>query len=159
MNILLSILACAGVLIGFLGSVVPMLPGTPLMLFSFIALAWLDGFVRVGWGTLLALGTLTVLSLVLDFAAGMLGAKRFGASRAGLAGALIGTVLGAFFGLLGLLFLPFIGALAAELLINRPFKEAANAGLGAWLGYLAGSALRVASASAMLAIFAWSWFL
>ena len=110
MDILLWIVAILLVLVGIAGTVLPMLPGVPIVFGGLLLAAWIDGFAHVGWPVLLALGVLTVVSLIADAAAASLGAKRAGAGRAAAVGAAIGTLVGLFFGLPGLLFGAFAGA-------------------------------------------------
>ena len=69
------------VLVGIAGKVLPALPGTPLVLIGLILAAWADGFQKVGWFPLAVIAGLTVLSLLVDFAATSLGAKRVNSSR------------------------------------------------------------------------------
>lgn len=64
---LLWTLAILLIVLGVAGAVLPILPGVPLVLLGLILISWLDGFVRVGWGTLGLLTALTVLSILIDF--------------------------------------------------------------------------------------------
>jgi uncharacterized protein YqgC (DUF456 family) len=116
--------------------------------------AWIDGFARVGPGTLAGLALLTLAAYALDFIATAVGARRFGTSWWGVVGAVAGIVVGLFLGLAGLLIGPFLGAFAAELMARRGVRQAGCAGLGAWLGLLLGTAGRVCLVLAMVGIFA-----
>jgi len=109
--LVLWLLAAALVLVGIVGVVVPGLPGAILVFAGLALAAWIDGFVRVGLGTLAVLAALTALTYALDFVATAIGARRFGTSWWGVAGALVGTIVGLFFGLPGLVLGPFLGAL------------------------------------------------
>jgi uncharacterized protein YqgC (DUF456 family) len=146
-------MAVALVLAGIAGLVLPALPGAPLLFFGLVAAAWAEEFVYVGWGTLTVLGGLAVLTYAVDFAAGAFGAKRFGASNRAIAGAALGTLLGLFFGLPGLLLGPFLGAVAGELTLSRDLRGAGTAGIGATLGLVLGAAVKIALAFTMLGIF------
>ena len=88
----------SGVLIlaGIAGTVLPALPGLPLVFAGMALAAWAGDFQEVGVPMLVLLGLLTVLSLVVDFLATMLGAKRVGASRLALVGSVVGTLVGLF---------------------------------------------------------------
>jgi hypothetical protein len=108
----------------------------------------------VGWGTLTGLAALTVAAYALDFAATAIGARRFGTSWWGVLGALVGTLGGLFFGPVGLVLGPFLGAFVAELIARRDLRGAGRAGLGAWLGLLLGTAGRLALVLAMVGLFA-----
>lgn len=145
------------VILGFVGMVVPALPGPLLVLGGLMLAAWADDFSRVGWVTLLILSGLALLAMVLDVIAGALGAKRYGASRAAITGSLIGAVVGIFFGPLGLLLGPFAGAVAGELLSGRGASQAGLSGWGATLGMLLGTVAKIALGAMMLGVFAVAW--
>jgi uncharacterized protein YqgC (DUF456 family) len=147
-------LAALLVLLGIVGLVLPVLPGTPLLLAGLVLAAWAENFAYVGWGWLALLGAIAFLGYFIDFAAGAFGAKRFGASRAGIIGAALGAFGGLFFGLPGVLLGPFLGAVAGEVLVARKQPEAAGrAGVGAVLGLAFGAAAKLALAFTMLGIF------
>lgn len=160
---LLYVLAAILVAVGLAGVVLPALPGLPLVFLGMLLAAWAGGFAKIGIGTLVALGVLTLLSMAVDFWAAAMGAKRVGASRLALGGALLGTFAGIFFGPVGLFVGPFVGALGGELLHGRRldqqgFGQAAKVGFGTWLGIVFGVALKLMLALAMLGLFAWSWW-
>lgn len=146
------------VLVGVAGIVLPALPGVPVIFAGLLLAAWADGFEQVGAVTLVVLGVLTLVSLGVDLVATALGAKRVGASRLALVGAVVGTFAGLFFGLPGLIVGPFAGALVGELIHGRQVGQAAKVGLGTWFGILLGVALKIGLAFAMLGIFAFAWF-
>lgn len=154
MTIALFVLAALLILVGLAGVVLPALPGVPLMFAGMLLAAWADGFHHVGALTLTVLGLLAVLALLVDFAAGALGAKRVGASGRALLGAALGTVVGLFFGIPGLLLGPFVGALLGELLAGSGMLRAANVGAGTWIGLLLGTLVKLALSFAMLGVFA-----
>src|SRR5690606_6231358 len=107
------------VLIGLAGTVLPALPGVPLVFAGLLLTAWADGFENVGTVVLIVLAVITLLTLLVDFWAAAAGARRVGASRSALLGAVLGAFAGMFFGLLGVFAGPFIGAVAGELLHPR----------------------------------------
>jgi len=123
-----------------------------------ILAAWAGGFEQIGWVTLVVLGVLTALSMAVDVFATLIGAKRVGASRKALAGAVAGTLVGMFFGPIGLLAGPFVGALLGELWHGRALGQATRVGLGTWLGIVFGVVLKLGLAFAMLGLFAFAWF-
>ena len=157
-TLLLFLLAALLIALGIAGLLLPGLPGMPLLVGGLIAAAWAEGFEKVGVGTLAALAVLGFLGTFIDFAAGSFGAKRFGASRAGMAGAATGALLGLFFGLPGILLGPFAGAVAGELLTRRSARAAGRAGVGATLGLALGLAAKLALGVSMLAVFAFDRF-
>ena len=151
---LLHVLAGLLIFVGLLGTVLPVLPGLPVMFAGMWLAAWNDGYTRIGTGTLVLLGVLTVVSIAVDVFASLIGAKRVGASRKALWGAAIGGLLGVFFGLPGLLLGPFLGAVGGEMADGRSRREAMKVGAGTWVGIAVGTALKVALAIAMLGVFA-----
>jgi uncharacterized protein YqgC (DUF456 family) len=158
LEILLWILSALLVGTGMAGTVLPLLPGVPLVFAGLVLAAWIGNFQHVGWPVLLLLGVLTLLSLAVDAAAASLGAKRVGASRAAILGAALGTLVGVFFGLPGLLVGPFAGAAAGQFLVRGDLGDAGRAGFGAWIGFLLGSLAKLALAATMLLIFVVAWF-
>ena len=151
-------LAVVLVLVGLAGVVLPALPGTILIFGGLLLAAWADDFVRVGAGTIVGLGILTVASYFVDVATMAVGMKRLGTTRRAMAGAAIGTVAGLFFGLPGLIIGPFVGAVLGELTAHRDVGRAGRAGLAAWIGFLIGTVVKVGLAFAMIGIFLTAWF-
>lgn len=158
MSILLWIAAVLLVLVGIAGTILPALPGTPLVLLGLVLAAWADGFQKVGWFPLAVIGGLTVLSLVVDFAATSLGAKRVGASWLAVTGAAVGTIVGLFFGIPGLILGPFVGAVLGEYLARRNRDQALKAGIGTWVGILLGTAGKLALIFMMIGVFVFFYF-
>jgi len=156
---LLYVLAAVLVVVGVLGAILPALPGLPLVFGGLLLAAWVDGFAHVGWITLTILGVLTLFGLGVDLIASLLGAKRVGASKLAVLGAAIGTLVGIFFGLPGLLIGPFAGAVIGELSSGSGMNQATRSGVGAWLGFLFGSVAKLVVACLMVGLFAWSWML
>lgn len=153
-NTLWYVLAGVLIVVGFIGTVLPALPGVPLVFIGMLLAAWTDGFRHVGTFTLIVLGVLTVLALIVDFVAGVLGAKRVGASRYAVIGAALGTLAGLFLGLVGLLLGPFIGALIGELVAGGTLRKATDVGIGAWIGFVVGAVLKLGICFTMLGLFA-----
>jgi len=151
-------LAVVLVVVGLAGIVLPALPGTVLIFAGLLLAAWADGFVRVGAGTIVLLGILTVATYFVDVATMALGMKRLGTTKRAMVGAAIGSVAGLFFGLPGLIIGPFAGAVVGELTAHRDFGRAGRAGLAAWLGFLIGTIVKVGLAFAMVGIFLTAWF-
>lgn len=159
MEPLLWVLAIALVLVGIAGTILPALPGAPLVFAGLLLAAWIDGFQKVGWFPLVILGLLTVLTFVVDLLATGLGAKRVGASWLAVFGAAVGTVVGLFFSLPGLILGPFIGAVAGEYLARRNKDQAVKVGFGTWVGLLIGTAGKMAVIFIMVAVFVTAYLL
>ena len=163
-HVLLYALAALLAIVGLVGIALPALPGVPLLFAGMLLAAWTDSFQHVGALPLVVLGVLTLISMGLDLWATAHGAGRVGASRLAMLGAATGTLVGLFFGIPGLLFGPFIGALAGELIHLRSLRasslgQATKVGLGTWLGILLGVVLKFALAFAMLGLFVLAWWL
>ena len=141
-------------LIGLVGSVVPVLPGTPVVLIAAIGHRLYFGEASISNSFLALLVLLTGLSLLLDFLASMLGAKKFGATWRGMVGAVIGGVIGLFFSLPGIILGPFLGAMALEMAGGKEFRIAAKAGAGAVVGLLLGVVGKFSICVMMIALFA-----
>ena len=161
---LLYVIAGLLVVVGLAGTILPALPGLPLVFGGLLLAAWAGGFDQVGLPMIGLLALLTLLSLVIDFWATALGARRVGASRKAIIGAMLGTLGGLFLGPIGLLAGPFAGALAGELLHRRSVLHsdvghAARIGFGTWMGILFGTVLKLALAFTMLGLFALAWWL
>lgn len=154
MDIALYLVSALLVLVGLAGTVFPALPGLPLMLAGFALAGWVGDFEAVGATALTVLAVLTAIGLAVDFVAGLLGAKMSGASRKALWGALIGSVVGVFFGLAGLILGPLVGAGVGEFLARRDLYQAGKVGLGTFAGFIVGTVAKIGCAFAMLAVFA-----
>jgi len=153
LQIVLYVVAALLIAIGIAGTILPALPGVPLVFAGMLVAAWAGDFALIGWPTLVLLGVLTVLAVIVDFVAGILGAKRVGASGWALFGAAAGTVIGLFFGLLGLLLGPFVGALLGELIAGSNLRRSTTVGIGAWLGFVFGTLAKIALCFTMLGVF------
>src|SRR5262245_30163511 len=132
-------LAIALMLVGVLGVFLPALPGVPLVFAGMVVAAAIDNFERIGWVTLTILGFFTLIAFVLDFLATALGAKTVGASKRAMWGAALGTIVGLFFGIVGLFFGPFIGAVIGELTVHGRVDQAGRAGIATWIGLILGT--------------------
>ena len=142
----------AGVLIviGALGLILPVLPGSPLIFIGALLAAWAEDFQYLGVWSLVLLAALAVLAVAVDFIASAFGVKRFGASSRAVTGATLGAIVGLFFGPVGVLVGPFVGAVIGELTVRRSLAAAGRAGVGAALGLALGTAAKLAIAFAMI---------
>lgn len=153
LDILLWFLAVVLVAVGMAGLLFPVLPGAPMVFAGLVLAAWAEDFAHVGPITLTVLAVMAALTYVADFLAGAFGAKKFGASRRAVFGAMLGAMAGIFFGIPGVLLGPFIGAFIGELSARTGLKTAGRAGFGAALGLAMGIAAKLALAFAMVGIF------
>jgi uncharacterized protein YqgC (DUF456 family) len=115
-------------------------------------------FETLGVGRLAVLGGLAVLAFLLDLVVGAVGARRYGAGRLGMAGAIAGALVGLFFGPVGMIVGCVVGAVGGELLSGADLARGVRAGTGALLGLLAGLATDLLVSVTMIGLFLyWVW--
>ncbi len=141
------------ILVGLAGTILPALPGVPLVFAGMWLTAWTGGYAEIGGWTVVTLGILAVIAVLLDFVAGLLGARRVKASTSALWGAAIGTIAGLFFGLPGLLLGPFAGAVIGELRSGGGIHRSTHVGVATWVGLLFGTLAKIALSFTMLGVF------
>ena len=141
------------VLAGLAGTVLPALPGVPLVFAGLLLGAWLNDFTQIGWLTLGIFALLTVIAQVIDFLPGAYGARYAGAGVRAFWGATIGAIVGIFFGLAGILLGPFLGAVIGELSGGNDWRSSGKAGIGAWLGMVFATALKLSISFLMIGVF------
>ncbi len=140
--------------VGVIGSVLPVLPGPFLIFLAGLLHTWLRPESAMSITGLVILGALVAAAYVLDFASGAMGAKWFGASRWGIAGVIIGGVIGLFFSLPGLILGPIIGGLVFEVLFaKKEMRPAMKSTWGTVVGTGVGLVLRLGVSLAMVAVF------
>ncbi|OWY37160.1 hypothetical protein CEK28_18260 [Xenophilus sp. AP218F] len=151
MEIAVYILSALLIAAGLAGTILPALPGLPLLLGGVFLAAWQDNFQHVGAASLTVMALIAALGMAVDFFAGLLGAKASGASREALWGAFIGGIAGMFLGLAGVMLGPLVGAVIGEFVARKDAFQAGKVGLGTFIGFLVGAVAKVACAFAMLA--------
>src|SRR5260370_36827436 len=140
--------------VGLIGAVVPILPGTTIILAAAIIHRLMLGPQKsIGWKTIVVLVLLTLLSYVFDLLGSYFGAKYFGATKWGAFGAIIGALAGLFFGVIGLFVGPLIGAVAGEFIAGKRMIDAGRAGWGRLLGNIGAMVAKLIIALAMITIF------
>lgn len=153
MQITIGVIVILLAVLGLVGVILPFLPGTALILLAAVVYGFGFGFQRIGTSIYIALVILTLFSLLVDYIATSLGARGFGASKAGMIGAALGALGGFVFGNLPGLFVgPFIGAFLGEVLWGKGSEGSFKAGLGAAVGVLGGMVVRFLLALAMIAL-------
>ena len=141
---------------GFAGTLLPFLPGIPIIYGGYLFYGLVTGWQDYGLRAMVAWGVVVGVVTLLDFYAGSIGAKRYGASKLAVWGSIIGAVVGVIFGnLLGIIVGPFAGAIAGELVAGKSIKEAFRSGWGTIVGFVGGNLLKVAVAIAMIGTFFW----
>jgi len=144
MDIILLVFGFIFMLVGILGSFLPVLPG-PTISWIGLLLLYLTKVVPDDW---LFLGITLVIALTvfaLDYIIPAVGTRKFGGTRAGMLGTMIGLLVALFFpilGPLGIIIWPFVGALVGELLNKADKKTATKAAFGSFIGFLTGTFLK-----------------
>lgn len=157
---LLWLLVALLVVVGFAGAVLPAIPGVPLVFAGLWLGAWIDDYQMVSGWTVGVLGVLTLIAMAVDLIATALGAKKVGASRQAIAGAVIGTFAGLFVGgLIGVVIGPFVGAVIGELIARGRMDRAMDVGVATWMGLLFGTLAKLALSLAMVGVFVGAYFL
>lgn len=147
------------IVIGVAGTVLPALPGA-ILVFAGIALAaWIDDFTRISGWTVGVLGVLTLVAWGADYVAAAMGAKKAGASKQAVIGAALGTIAGIFTGLIGLVFMPLVGAAVGEFVAQRDLKRAGKVGVATWIGLAIGTIAKVVIVFVMVGVFVAALFL
>jgi len=144
---LLSALLIVG---GIAGAILPVLPGIPMIFGGIWLAAAVDEYHHLGWGWLIAIGIVGAVGVALDFVSASLGAKKLGATPRALWGAGIGTTVGMFFGIPGLIIGPFAGAVVGELTSGKSILRSAHVGVSTWVGMLVGMLAKVVISFLML---------
>jgi hypothetical protein len=140
--------------VGLIGTVLPVFPGTTLILAGAIIHRVMLGPERsIGWWSIAILVLLTLATYALDFLSGYFGAKYFGATRWGMVGAVLGALIGIFFGIIGLFVGPVIGAIVGEFLAGKRMIDAGRAGWGSLMGNLGGMIAKLVIGLLMITIF------
>lgn len=152
------LLAMLLVVCGVAGSLLPVLPGVPLVYAGLLLAAWQDNFGKVGVLTMVIIGMIALAAWAVDFFASLITAKKVGASKQALWGTAIGGLVGLFFGVVGIIFGPPIGAMLGELIAHQHAGRATTVGLAAGLGFVLALVVKLFLILLMLAIFAYAYY-
>jgi uncharacterized protein YqgC (DUF456 family) len=154
MDIALWVLAFALIAIGLIGTVMPALPGPPLVLLGVLLAAWIDRFAKIPGYVCAIVSALALAAMAIDWIAGAMGARKMGASKLAIIGATVGAVLGVLSGFWGLLFMPLVGAAVGEFIARQDLLRAGQVGIATWIGMLVGTVAKLAIVAMMIGIFA-----
>lgn len=154
MDIALWILAFALIAVGLVGTVMPALPGPPMVLLGILLAAWIDRFAKISGLVCAIISVLALAAIAIDWIAGAMGARRVGASKWAVIGATVGAILGVLSGFWGLLFMPLVGAAIGEFVARQDLLRAGQVGLATWIGMLLGTVAKLAIVAMMIGIFA-----
>ena len=142
MDIFLLVIAALLILVGIIGCIVPGLPGVPLA-YAGLWIAQAAERIDFSWQMLLVWGIVTIVVSILDYIVPAWGTKQFGGTKYGVWGSTIGVFAGLFFGALGVIIGPLVGAILDELIGGKEVAEALRAGWGSFIGLLFGTIIKL----------------
>jgi uncharacterized protein len=138
------------ILLGLLGSILPVLPGPALSFIGLFLFALVQNFSPPLTPTLMIIMLIISIAVTLvDYFIPLIGAKKYGTSKWGIYGSVAGMIIGAFFSPFGVLLGAFIGAVLAEWMVSRREKQALRAGWGIFIGSLLGTILKLGTSGIM----------
>lgn len=142
LDIIFYVIGAICIIVGFLGCVLPILPGLPI---SYLGILLLHFTSKVDYSLAFLIGWAIVVIIVqiLDYFVPIWGTKKFGGSKAGTWGSGIGLFLGMFLSPWGVILGPFVGALIGELISGKEFSLALRAGFGSFIGFLVGTIMKL----------------
>jgi len=146
------------VIVGFVGLLVPILPGIVFIFSGLLLAAWLDDFSRVSEVTMIVIGLFSLMAWAIDFFASYFTAKKANASKLALFGVMIGALVGILGGVVGLIIGPVIGAVIGEFIARKNSGDAARVGVAAGLGFLVALVVKLVLAIMITSIFAYAYF-
>ena len=149
MEIFIAILGALLVLVGLLGTFIPMLPGTPISYAGLLLLLLIPGC-TLTWKFFLVWGIIVVVLQVLNYVIPIWGVDKFGGTKFGEWGSVIGVIVGLFAGPLGIIIGPFFGAVIGELIGGMTFKMSLKAGFGSFIGTFVGMVLGIVVAAILM---------
>lgn len=150
LNIIALIIASLFFLIGLVGTLVPIMPGAPIIWLGMLIYGLIAGFENFGPVFFIVQALLALSVMGVDYLFTAMGSHYFGGSKAAIWGAAGGLLVGLFFFPIGLLIGPFIGATAADLLFRRKTAPAVRSGIGASLGFLSALPIKLAIETVMI---------
>ena len=149
MEIFLLVSAFLLIVIGILGCIIPGLPGTPLA-YAGLWIAQATDRIDFSWQFLLIWGIVTIIVSVLDYVVPAWGTKRFGGTKYGVWGSTLGVFVGLFFGPVGVILGPLVGAVLGEMFSGKELSAALKSGWGSFVGILFGTVLKLICCGLML---------
>ncbi len=156
MEILLFIVVLIVMIIGLAGVILPVLPGIPLIFGAAVLYGILTRFEEINLHLILIFAGMTAFGLIVDYLANYLSVRRMGGGKAGAIGAVVGLMVGIWFGLVWIIILPFLLAVAFELIAGKEGRQALTAGFGAFVGLLFGGLTRFIIGCVMIGLFVWA---
>jgi len=139
--------------LGLFGVFLPLLPGVPLAWLGMLIYAYFTDFQAISLTAVLVFLGLTLLTILVDFIAPILGAKKYKASKEGIVGASLGLFFGIFiFGPVGVMLGPLVGAFIGEIISGKRHQDAIRPALGTFIGFLLSAVIKLAVILAILGV-------
>ncbi len=149
-DLIIILISLGLIFIGLLGIFLPFLPGVPVAWAGLLLYAYHTNFLELSTTLVLIFLGITIFTMIVDLIAPIIGAKKYSASKYGILGASLGLLFGIFIlGPIGILVGPFVGAMLGELLIGKTEKESMRAAFGTFLGFLAGTVIKLVAVLSM----------
>ncbi len=152
LDILLWVIAISLIVVGFAGTVIPIIPGLPMIFIGAWIVAYIDDYQKISVTALVIIGVLTLIGIIVDWVGQSFGAKRAGASKLGIIGSIIGTIAGIATGVWGLIFMPLLGAAVGEFIEHQDMIKSGKVGVATWLGMIVGIVVKLGLAFTMLGV-------
>jgi len=151
MTVLGLIIAFLFFLAGLAGTILPGIPGAPLIWLGMLIYGIFTGFNNLTVGFFIIQALAVGLVFFIDYAANVWGVRRYGGSRAAVLGSIAGVVLGILIlGPLGIIFGPFLGAVGGEIIAKKPLPAALRSGVGAITGLVGGTVFKLVVQAGMI---------
>lgn len=154
MEILFVVLGLILMLVGIVGSFLPVLPGVPVSWLGLVAL-YLSPKLEFDWTFITITGIIAIVLYILDYIIPAIGTKKYGGSKAGIYGTMIGLVVGIIAPIpFGILIGPFAGAFIGEVAFNKTESNVAvKAAFGSFIGFLASTFVKFSATIIYLGLF------
>lgn len=151
LNVIVGIIGSILIILGFIGCIIPALPGPPLSFIALLILAIVQGFADPLTSKLVSIMLMvTIVVTALDYVIPAAGAKKYGSTKWGILGAIVGMIVGIiYFPPLGMIIGAFLGAVAVEMLVGKSTREAMKAGWGVFMGTMLGTILKLIASGVM----------
>ena len=160
LNVIVAFIGSILIILGLIGCFIPALPGPPLSFIALLLLAIVQGFAPPLTSKIIAIMFIaTVVVTILDYIVPAAGAKKYGSSKWGIWGSILGMIIGIlYFPPLGMILGAFLGAVIVEMLVGKSSREALRAGWGVFIGTLFGTILKLIVSGVMTYYFVWALF-
>ncbi len=159
LHITLWIIAIALIVVGLVGTVVPVIPGLVMIFAGSWLAAWIDNYQNISITALIIIAVLAIIGILMDWIGQSLGAKKAGASKLGIIGCFIGTVCGILVGIWGIIFMPLLGAAIGEFIDRQDMIKSGKVGLATWVAMIVTIVVKLAIAFTMVGILIVDWFI